>query len=120
MTKPYILLLVQAFFAVGFASRKGQLLESLASRDLWDMVCYVRAAAVSRSGRSLPTTRRSQVRYFMAWSPACPVSLSFSTPQKPTPLPSGWLEDMVWSRSSRLHACTQSDPSLRGSIAVSV
>jgi len=44
MTEPYFPLPVRAFSAVGFDSRKGQPLESRASRDLRDTVCRARAA----------------------------------------------------------------------------
>src|SRR5262249_52171450 len=118
MTEPYFPLPVQAFFAVGFASRKGQPLESL-GRDLRDTACCGRAAAVLRSGRSLPTTRASQAPYFKAGPPESPASLSFSTLQKPPPPPSSWLEGIVWSRSSRLLACIQRNPQIGGLIAAS-
>ena len=71
MTEPYFPLPVRAFSAVGFDSRKGQPLESRASRDLRDTVCFARPAGVSRSGRSLPTIYTSQALYSKAWPPAC-------------------------------------------------
>src|SRR5208337_2835411 len=120
MTEPYFPLPVRAFSAVGFDSRKGQPLESRASRDLRDTACCARAAGVSRSGRSLPMIRTLQELYFRAWPPACPVSLSSSIPPRPIPPPSNWRNGMVWSRCSRLHACIQRDPPLGGLIAVSV
>jgi hypothetical protein len=71
MTESYFPLPVRAFSAVGFDSRKGQPLESRASRDLGDTASCARAAGVSRSGRSLPTIRTSQALHFKAWPPAC-------------------------------------------------
>ena len=120
MMEPCFPLPVRAFSAVGFDSRKGQPLESRASRDLRDTASCAHAAGVSRSGRSLPTIRISQAHYFKAWPPVFPVSLSSSIPPRPIPPPSNWRNGMAWSRCSRLHACIQRDPPLSGLIAVSV